>query len=129
VSAEGKRAAYIQGLRMLADALERHESIPLPFEGGSRDFCLNVQHLHSATADSLAALVRSLGGTGWQQRTVRGDHGMTYLYVTGHIAGLWVQIQADADEVCEPIEPQPVIERKCPALDALIAEAQEGGTS
>ena len=51
----------------------------------------------------------------------------TYLYVNGHLAGLRVQVIAHADKVCEPVDPQPVIERRCPQLDAVIAEAQEGG--
>jgi hypothetical protein len=75
------------------------------------------------SAELLAHVVASLGGTGWQQQTVRGDS-TDYLYVAGRIEGLRVQVIAHADKVCEPIEPQPVIERRCPELDAVIAEAE-----
>jgi hypothetical protein len=129
VSAEEKRAAYIQGLRMLADALERDESIPVPNRGARADNALDTGLLHRVTSGAeFAAIIRSLGGAGWVRET-RSSQNFTWIEVTGHLAGLWVEVSASADKICEPIEPQPVIERHCPALDALIAEAQEGGTS
>ena len=122
------RDAYIAGLRQLADALERSEEIPLPWDGSSETETLNMALPASTeSADSLVAVVRALQGTSWRQ-TTRAGSGTAYLDVTGRLAGLWVNVIADADRVCEPIEPQPVIERHCPALDAVIAETSQDGT-
>jgi hypothetical protein len=131
MNADEARAAYIDGLRKLADALERSQAIPLPDTGskpGSELGFFVHGRKSEMTGTRLAAMVRALGGEGWQQRTKPGS-GITWLEITGQLAGLFIEINADADQVCEPIDPQPVIERSCPALDAVIAEAQEGGTS
>jgi hypothetical protein len=127
MSADEIRAAYIEGLRRLAGTLERDESIPVPRRGRSAHSPLDFGLLHDvASGEEFAAAVRALGGEGWQQE-IKSSHNFTWLDVQGRIAGLWVEVSAGADKVCEPIDPQPVIERSCPALDAVIAEAQEGG--
>jgi hypothetical protein len=129
MSAGEKRAAYIQGLRLLADALESDERIPLPTDGKAAESPIAIQMFHGdVTAEVLAAAVAGLHGTDWASRTERSTS-YTFLKVAGRLAGLHVQVSADADQVCEPIEPQPVIERTCPALDAVIAGVQEGGQS
>jgi hypothetical protein len=124
------RAAWIRGMRQVLDALERDETVPLPHVGVKQDVLEFFVHgaASGMTGERLAAMVRALGGEGWQQKTEPGGN-ITWLKITGHIAGLGVEINADADQVCEPVEPQPVVQRKCPALDAVIAEAQEGGQS
>jgi hypothetical protein len=125
----GGRAAYIAGLRMLADKLEQNEDIPLPRDGGSASRPLAFGLLHHVTSgEEFAAVFRALGGEGWRQE-VRTGSGLTWLDVTGRLAGLWVEVSATADKVCKPIPPQPVIERKCAALDAFLAEAGRGGES
>jgi hypothetical protein len=131
VNAGEDRAAFIAGWRKLAGAMERDERVSPLFNGTSRDYALAINSVTAITdADALAGFVRSLGGSEWQQQAKRPTDGTaTYLYITGRIDGLWVRVTADADKVCEPIEPQPVIERRCPALDAVIAETQEGGQS
>ena len=129
MSAGEKRAAFIQGLRQLADTLERDESIPVPRRGLSAGNALDFGLLHHLrSGEEFAAVIRALGGEEWDQVTQTSQR-FTWLDVTGHIAGLWVQVSASADKVCEPIDPQPVIERRCPELDALLAESQEGGES
>jgi hypothetical protein len=128
MSADESRAAYIQGLRLLAGALESDERIPLPSDGKDGSPISIQMFRDDVTAEVLAAAVASLHGTGWASRTERSMN-YTFLKVAGRLAGLHVQVSADADKVCEPIEPQPVIERHCPELDAVIAETQEGGES
>jgi hypothetical protein len=125
------RTAFITGLRMLADALDRNPAIPLPHEGRSATSPLDFGLLHQVSSgEDFAAVVRSLGGTRWQQQIRRSaDGAYTWLDVTGRIAGLWVKVGATADRVCEPVPPQPVIKRTCPALDAVIAEAGTGCAS
>jgi hypothetical protein len=113
------RAAFIAGLRMLAGALERDESIPLPMGGVTRPVSIYV---HDLAAEQFAAAIAALRGTGWEQ-CIEQSGDVTWLVVRGHLAGLRVEVTTYADEVCEPIPPQPVIKRKCPALDAVIAKA------
>jgi hypothetical protein len=123
------RAAYIDGLQKLADRLRADESIPIARTGHSREYALDFGILHPiASGEEFAAIIRALGGEGWQQE-VKSHSGSTWLEVRGRLSGLWVELAASAADACEPIEPQPVIERHCPALDALLAETQEGGTS
>jgi len=126
-----KRAAWIQGLRQVLDVLEGDESIPLPHLGVRADVLEWYVHGSSdpMTGERLAAMVRALSGEQWQQKTSpsSSSSAVTWLTVTGRIAGIGVEINADADQVCEPIDPQPVIERHCPALDAFLAGQQEGG--
>jgi hypothetical protein len=124
-----ERAAFITGLRKLTDALERDRGIPLPLEGSTTVLGIYA-HRHDSgwTGPRLAAMVGSPGGEGWEQQVKPGS-GITWLKITGRIAGLRVEINADADQVCEPIPPQPVIKRTCPALDALIAETRTGSAS
>ena len=125
MTAPEQRAAYIAGMRMLADALERDETIPLPRDGSSAGGALDIGWAHHVTSgEEFAAIVRALGGEGWRQE-IKSGSGSTWLEVRGRLAGLWVEIAASAGKVCEPIEPQPVIARTCPALDAVIAEAAQ----
>jgi hypothetical protein len=123
------REAVIEGLQKLVDALRADERVPLPWDGTMTSLTF---YPHNLDGEGFAEVIRLLGGEGWRQRTTSASSSgavSTWLKVTGHIAGLRVELNANADEVCEAIEPQPVIERHCPALDAVIAEAQEGGTS
>jgi hypothetical protein len=126
MSAE-ERAAWIQGMRRLLDKMEQDETIPLPRTGMNLGFPLDFGWVHHVTSgEGFAAIVAAIGGTDWQQETK--DSGQyEWLEVTGRIDGLHVKIVVSTDKVCEPVEPRPVIERRCPALDAVIAEAQEGG--
>ena len=125
MTADEARAAYLDGLQKLVDRLRADDSIPLPWDGFTRELSMALK-VTDESAELLAHVVASLGGTGWQQQTVRGDR-TDYLYVNGHLDGLRVQVIAHADKVCEPVDPQPVIERRCPQHHAVIAEAQEGG--
>jgi hypothetical protein len=124
MNAGEERAAYIAGLRKLADALESDESIPVPRRGRDAASPLDFGLLHGVgSGEEFAAVIRRLGGSNWSQET-KSARDFTWLDVTGHVAGLWLEVSAGADRICEPIEPQPVIERHCPALDAVIAEAE-----
>jgi hypothetical protein len=120
-----KRAAFIAALRNLADAMERNEVIPLPFNPH-----LSFINLGTAeTPEGLAGIVRELGGTSWRQK-ISDSSGYTWLHVKGDLGGgLEATVQARADAVTQAVQTgvAPVFERKNPALDAVIAEAQEGG--
>jgi hypothetical protein len=110
------RAAVIDGLQQLVDALRADERAPLPY--GHIDF-----FPHGMDGEALAAFVAALEGENWQQQVEdRNDPPGGWLTIKGRVKGLPVYIYARANEVCEPIPPQPVIERKCLALDALLAK-------
>ena len=128
MSADEKRAAVLDGLQKYLDAARADERVPLPWDGTVMP--LNF-YPGGIDGEVLAAIISALGGEGWQVSTKpAGAPVNAWLEVAGRIAGLKVKIFARADEVCEPIDPQPVIERTCPALSAVIAEAsQEGGRS
>jgi hypothetical protein len=126
MSADETRAAVLDGLQKYLDAARADERVPLPWDGTTMP--LNF-YPDDIDGEALAAIITALGGEGWQVSTKpAGEPIGAWLEVAGRIAGLKVKVYARANEVCEPIEPQPVIERSCPALDAVIAEAQEGGS-
>jgi hypothetical protein len=122
VSADEGREAVLDGLQKYLDAARADERVPLPLAGTDSLMTFYPR----LDGDALAEVLRAMDGNGWTQRTEESQ-GITWLRVDGRIAGLRVRINAHADDVCEPIEPRPVIERRCPALDVVIAESQEGG--
>jgi hypothetical protein len=82
------RAEVAKGLRMLADAIEADETVPLPascwpltFHAGDR------QHLQ-AIAVSLDARDRVIGGG-------QDEDGDPWAWLSGHVGGVAVRITAD----------------------------------
>jgi hypothetical protein len=129
MSADEERAAYIDGLQKLLDLLRADESIPLPRDGSSRAYPVDFGIVRPITSGAqFAAIIRTLGGEDWQQE-LKSSSDFEWLDVRGRIGGLWVQLSASARDVCEPFEPQPRPQPRCPEIDALLAEAQEGGES
>jgi hypothetical protein len=123
-----ERNAWISGMRQLLDRMEQDETIPLP-RTGTNPYPLDFGLVHDVTSgEEFAAIVAAIGATDWRQETKESGQS-EWLEVTGRIDGLQVQIAASTAKVCEPIEPRPVIERKCPELDAVIAETQTGGAA
>jgi hypothetical protein len=114
-------------MQKLVDLLRADDSIPLPRDGWDREHPLDFGILHPiASGEQFAAIVRALGAEDWQQE-FKSHTDSEWVEVRGHFGGFWLELAASARDVCEPIEPQPVIERRCAALDALLAETQEGG--
>jgi hypothetical protein len=129
MSADEKRAAYIDGMQKLLDLLRADESIPLPQDGSSRGYPLDFGIIRRiASGEQFAAIIRTLAGEEWQQE-LKSSGEFEWLDIRGRIAGLWVQLAAAARNVCEPFEPQPRPQPRCPELDALLAEPQEGDGS
>lgn len=124
MSADETRAAYIEGLQKLVDALRADERVPLPFSGTASPMTFYPR----LDGQGLAEVIRAMGGEGWAQLTEESQN-ITWLRVDGRVAGVRVRINVRADDVCEPVDPQPVIERRCPELDALLAETQESEES
>ncbi|HEV2376208.1 MAG TPA: hypothetical protein VGS19_29065 [Streptosporangiaceae bacterium] len=92
---QDERAAYIDGLRQLATALEDHPELPLPFDGRSDEISWYMQD----DKDTLAAAVRALPCT-FAKRVWDSDNSQAYLELTGRIAGLKVKLNAWRDAVC-----------------------------
>jgi hypothetical protein len=91
-----RRAAYVSGLRKLADILERHPEVELPYTGtnGELTWILTGDSGHKAQQ---AAIARALPGT--VRKGVRGDA----FDLRGENDGLGVLVIADRDEVCERV--------------------------
>ena len=93
------RAEYIAGLRELADLLERHDDLPLPYHGSGISELLWVETTRDtdeqkAVAAKFARLIPSTIA-----KEPRGDA----LDVKGRIRGLRVCLIVDRDAVCERI--------------------------
>lgn len=100
MSAAERRAGYIAGLRQLADLLEQHEDVPLPYTGvngvGNLDWMLVTD-----SPDSQRATMRRLAGL--IDDVAYRPYGQT-ARITGRLAGLHVGVLADQEAVCERTE-------------------------
>jgi hypothetical protein len=97
--ADASRAAYTAGLRMLADALEQHPELPLPYEG--RRAAMRFHFLSAADPRAaMAAAARALPCALAEQLVSYGDAPSdNYLDLTGELAGLRVALTAYRDDV------------------------------
>lgn len=94
MTGQDQRAAYITGLRQLADALEQHDEIKLP-ENGSQNIPLAIYFWNDDTArESMAATARALP-TSWAKNVSE-----KYLRLNGQLAGLHVELISTRDAVC-----------------------------
>lgn len=93
-----RRAAYTAGLRELADILDAHPELPLPWEGGP----YAAMTFHFLSGDNpraeMAAARRALGVP--MDKKPRDDG---YFDMTGTIHGLHVTLNAYRKDVCERI--------------------------
>ena len=86
-----KRAAYIAGLRELADRLERHPDAPPPFEGN-----LGMWLVMPHSPEEMAAAARCYGGRKIQQVDGFG--------LIDGIPGLRIKVLSALAKVCELVE-------------------------
>ena len=128
------REQYIDGLRELADRLERHPETPLPYATGTRQSVSLPVPFYSDTEREFSDTIRALGGG---DKSIGTDGKLT---VTGSLAGLHYEIVL-MNGVCELVETgeveeyeavevvteavtrtvsksRPVLERRCP--DSLL---------
>ena len=92
------RAEYIAGLRELADLLERHDDLPLPYHGTTSEL-LWVQVTRDADEQKAGAAKFARLIPSAIAKEPRGDS----LDVKGRIRGLRVCLIVDRDAVCERI--------------------------
>lgn len=99
---EDQRAAYIRGLRALADVLEAHPEVPVPYHGNQADITISA-FLHSEDPRAeLAAAARAFP-CNWE-KAVRDDgtYG-SYFDLHGKLHGLSLRLTAYRDAVCERV--------------------------
>ncbi|MEU0516613.1 hypothetical protein [Streptosporangium sp. NPDC006007] len=114
------RAEYIKGLRALADILEAHPGLPLPYQGSSPHYARLTFSDFLISKDpraNMAAARRALGVP-----MEKGDHG-EYFDLTGTLHGLYFKLTAFRKDVCERVVTgtrEVVIEEPGPASVAAL---------
>jgi hypothetical protein len=88
------RSQYIAGLRELADLLEQHEELELPYSGYRS--AMSVIPADNQL-EQVAAWARALPGR--VEKRVRSG----YFDIDGNLAGLKITVIADRDKVCERV--------------------------
>lgn len=89
------RSEYTAGLRLLADLLDRHPEVPLPYDGSAAP--LVISFLSDNPKAKLAAAARAFPGP------LSKDADGTYFDLNGHLRGLLVQFTALRNAVCERV--------------------------
>lgn len=144
-----QRTEYIAGLRKLADVLEGHPEVPLPYEGSHPQYARMTFHFLFADDPraAMAATRRALG-VPLEKKVSANDQ---YFDLSGNLRGLHFSMTAYREAVCERVvvasrevevtEPDPEavaalpqvtrlvtvedVEWKC---SPLLAEAQDGAS-
>jgi hypothetical protein len=100
--AERERAGYIEGLRMLADLLEKHAGIPLPVTGRHSS---RILFPFGGTPEGVAAMAatRKAFPCAWEKHFSGGGEYTDWLDLRGRLAGLEIELYAPRDAVCKRI--------------------------
>jgi hypothetical protein len=96
---QAQRAEFVKGLRALADVLEGHAEVPLPFTGTASALCISFLCRDDARS-AMAAAARAFPCS-WDKR-VWGDE-TAYFDMVGSLHGLQVKLNAFRDAVCERV--------------------------
>lgn len=96
-----RRADYITGLRRLADILDDHPDVPLPYEGAGTAITFHFLNAEDPKA-ALAACARALP-TNWTKQVSGGGKYPNYFDMYGSLAGLKLHLTAFRDDVCERV--------------------------
>lgn len=96
--AERERREYVAGLRQLAELLETHTDLEVPYTGhhGAINVILSGD---AEQREQIAAWTRAMRGT--KTKDVSRDGSAFYLY--GQVGGLKICIIADREEVCQRV--------------------------
>lgn len=95
------RSAYTAGLRQLADILDAHPEVPLPYDGSSPDYGrITFMFLNADNPRAeMAAARRALGVR--IEKSDRSDD--KYFDLRGNLAGLYFSMSAFRNDVCERV--------------------------
>lgn len=104
MSAPTARERYIDGLRVLATALEEHPEIPLPYEGSLTRLSFNDFLTRPDPRAAMAEVARLLPCE-WRKRFWGdgSDPTSSYFSLMGEIAGLKVELTGFRDAVCKRV--------------------------
>lgn len=92
------REEYVAGLRMLADLLEQHDDLPLPYYGVNAEVRLPF---YCYTRDQIAQFARLLPGR--VDKHVDEEYESYGFSLRGALAGLHVDVKAHRNAVCERV--------------------------
>lgn len=111
------RTEYTRGLRALADLLDAHPEVPLPFHGTSSP--IRIYHLSGADQRAeFLATVRAFPG----RKSKEARDGYGYFDVEAALHGLTIQITANRSTICERVVTGTrEVTREIPDPDALAA--------
>jgi hypothetical protein len=125
---DSTRTDYIEGLRKLADALENHPEIPLPYEGSHPQYARMSFHFLSAD-DPRAEMSAARRALGVPMEKRAGADGQ-YFDLDGNLSGLYFTLVAFRKDVCERVvvatrevevtEPDPVAVAALPKMTRLV---------
>ena len=79
------REGYIKGLRALADVLEQHPEVPLPYDGTCSAISFNSFLCSASPRAELASAASAFAGVAWKERN---EPGLEYFYLLGSLHGL-----------------------------------------
>jgi hypothetical protein len=94
---DNKRGEYTKGLRALADLLDNNPELILPYDGSNDRYGLLSVIPGDDSAEQLAAWAKALPGL--KKKQVSGE----YLYLTGALHGLHLQVIGQRDQVCRRV--------------------------
>lgn len=95
------RSAYTAGLRQLANILDAHPEVPLPYEGSGRMLSQRISFMFYGSDDHRTAMAearRALGVPVEKDDSVNG-----YFKLTGSLCGLYFELSTSRESVCERI--------------------------
>lgn len=91
------RDEYIAGLRMLADLLEAHPELMLPYDGGDGSPLCIIPIGRARQREQLTAWAKALPGR--KEKKPRGDA----FDLTGTVRGVHIKVICNRDNVCEKV--------------------------
>jgi hypothetical protein len=96
------RAAYTAGLRALADVLDGHPEVPLPYHGNGCEISVNFLSGTDPRA-RMAAAARAFPCTWHKDAWETPDGSSAYFDLRGELGGLRLKLSAYRSEVCERV--------------------------
>lgn len=97
--AAAKRAAYISGLRKLADILEQHPAVPPPSDGFDMPITLWFTYQFDDPRSAMAEAARTLP-CNWTKNVLDVSGGSAFFNLAGSLDGLLIELTAHRDQVC-----------------------------
>jgi len=96
------RGAYTAGLRALADVLDGHPEVPLPYHGTGTAITISDFLFAKDPRAALAAAARALP-CNWSKDVRESEQYGSYLDLIGELHGLSIKLTAYRDAVCERV--------------------------